>query len=138
MWPYSGRLINPQGDAYQQFVDHDWQNIPIREQFIMLLRNSPAFAIITLGFTTFGVWHERKSGKAGTETTAVGLITLDSGTSEIGDTAGVCVCVCVGGGGGGGWVRKCWQFSQTRELKFEIEERYPIGVSKWRVPSKTR
>ena len=31
--------------------------------------------LITLGFMTFGVWHEREVAKRGTETTAV-LITL--------------------------------------------------------------
>ena len=31
----------------------------------MLMRNTTAVVIITLGFMTFGVWHERDSGKAG-------------------------------------------------------------------------
>ena len=31
----------------------------------MLLRNTTAVVIITLGFMTFGLWHERDSGKAG-------------------------------------------------------------------------
>ena len=46
----------------------------IREQFIMLLRNTTALVIIMLGFMTFGVWHEWDSGKGGgggAETTAV-------------------------------------------------------------------
>ena len=35
-----------------------------------------AVVLITLGFMTFGVWHEREVAKRGTETTAVVLITL--------------------------------------------------------------
>ena len=77
----------------------------------VLLRNTTVFTLITLGFMTFGVWHERDSGKAGAETTAVVLITLglmtlgvrherDSGIVEWGSFG---------------------RFSQTRELKSKLK-----------------
>ena len=59
------RPINPQADTHQLFVDHDWWKRTIREQFIMLLRNTTAAVLITLGFMTLGVWHKRDSGTAG-------------------------------------------------------------------------
>ena len=46
-------ILTSQADTHQLFVDHD-----------MLLRNTTAVVIITLGRMTFGAWHERDSGKA--------------------------------------------------------------------------
>ena len=43
---------------HQLFVDNDGQERAIREQFIMLLCNTTAVAVLTFGFMTFGVWHE--------------------------------------------------------------------------------
>ena len=42
----SERPINSQADTHQLFVEHDWQNRAIREQFIMLLRNTTAVVLI--------------------------------------------------------------------------------------------
>ena len=54
----------PQADTHQLFMDHDWQDRAITEQFIMLLRNTTSLVLITLGFMTFGFSHERDSGIA--------------------------------------------------------------------------
>ena len=61
------RPINPsEADAHQLCVDHDWQDSTIREQFDILLCITTAVVLITLGFMTLGVWHERDSGIAAT------------------------------------------------------------------------
>ena len=66
----------PPADTQQLFVNHNWQDRAIRERFIMLLRNTTAVVLITLGFMTFRVWHELDSGKSWAETTAVVLSTI--------------------------------------------------------------
>ena len=91
----------------QLFVDHDWQDRAMREQFSMLLHNTTAVVLITLGFMTLGVWHERDSGKAGAETKAVVLITLGFMTLRVWHKRD--------SGIAGG--RNFWWISQTRELK---------------------
>ena len=58
---------------------------------------------------TFGVWHERDSGKAGAETTAVVLITL--GIMTLGVRHERDSGIVEGGG----------RFSQTRELKSNLK-----------------
>ena len=61
-----GPLTPRHADTHQLFVKHDWQDRAIREQFIMLLRNTTAAVVlITLGLMTPGVWHERDSGVGG-------------------------------------------------------------------------
>ena len=65
MWPWR-EAYWPQEEKYQLCVDHNWHGMrAIREQFIMLLRNTAVVVIITLGFMTFGVCHERDNGKGG-------------------------------------------------------------------------
>ena len=43
------------------------QNRAIIEQVVMMLRSTTSVDLITLGFMTFKVWHERDSGIAGAE-----------------------------------------------------------------------
>ena len=52
-------------------MDHNLQDRATREQFIMLLPNTTTVVLITIGFMTFGVWHERDSGIAGAENLAI-------------------------------------------------------------------
>ena len=100
-----------------------------------------AIVLITLGFMTFGVWHERDIGIVGAETTAVVLIThgfmtfgvwheRDSGKAGADTTYSYCSHYA--------WVydlqslarARFWRFSQTREAKvIKSEERFLILLS---------
>ena len=59
--------LTRQTDTQQLFMDHDWQDRAIREQFATLLHNTTAVVLITLGFMTLGVWHQLDSGIVGAE-----------------------------------------------------------------------
>ena len=66
----------PRQNTDQLFVDMIDRTGTLESSFIMLLCNTTDVVLITLGFMTLGVWHERDIGIVGAETTAVVLITL--------------------------------------------------------------
>ena len=83
-----GATPTPQADIHPSSL---WTMIDrtVREQFILLLRNTTVVILIMLGCMSFGVWHERDSDKGGGQTPQLlfswrlGLYPSGSDTSEI-------------------------------------------------------